>query len=413
MLAYTLFGNVVTPNNHYRYNPINQLIRNTSQPDTQYTYFANHLLATASQSTQNHHYYYNQRTHLQQGLMVYFPVLQKMCHATPLYIYNRQHSIILRIDPTHIAVNQFSPYGIALLPHKKPCNPLSYSGYQHDAFSNLYLLASRDYAPRYRTFLSRDTQDLHNRYQYGNDNPLMGRDPSGHVFEIEEAKALISQATNLHPSYFEYLGQGQEGIAFTEKTNIPHSVYKIYKRPEEAERNVMLLNSYMKAVKEKILSELPEDKNRELAHTVFNTLFWPDDAQVNTYDTRIEMRPYLPGDILKTKNNPMAIARGQQVLLETQGRLVGDPSGNFITIYPEDMQFYFGQTFPFAFDLGRSFQVIDTPENISTEDVKAYIKQFTIRGIHDLKILGFEQYSANIEEALRIHYPCLTSSNTN
>lgn len=399
IVAYTLFGNMVIPNHHALYNPINQLILTTNPSSTDYTYFANHLLASAYQGTHKNYYYYNHQLQRQQGLIAYLPILIST-HQTPsLYVNNRHHSIILSMSSTHIVVKQFSPYGIALLPQKTPYNPLGYSGYQHDAFSHLYLLANRDYAPRYRTFLSRDTQDLPNRYQYGNDNPLMGRDPSGHVFEIEEAKTILSEATGVASHHFHYLGEGKEGIVFTEEAPTPKKVYKLYKKPEQAERNVALLNQYMSGIKTKLLGELPENKDPELAELAFNTQLWPSDASVNTQDPRIEYRPYWPGKILTASDNWDEILTGQEALLATQGRLVGDPSGNFIQTHPQHMQYYFGQDFPLCFDLGNSFQVVGTPDAISKTDISVYAIQLVLKGHYDLNLLGFPQYSDIIKTA--------------
>ncbi|WP_440682612.1 RHS repeat-associated core domain-containing protein [Cysteiniphilum halobium] len=64
-------------------------------------------------------------------------------------------------------------------------NPLLYSGYMFDPLTDLYYLKARDYDPHLRSFIQADSyafnnQGLINGYFYGNNNPLMGIDPSGH-----------------------------------------------------------------------------------------------------------------------------------------------------------------------------------------------------------------------------------------
>ncbi|WP_119328419.1 RHS repeat-associated core domain-containing protein [Cysteiniphilum halobium] len=64
-------------------------------------------------------------------------------------------------------------------------NPLRYSGYMFDPLTGLYYLKARDYNPHLRSFIQADSyafnnQGLINGYYYGNNNPLMGIDPSGH-----------------------------------------------------------------------------------------------------------------------------------------------------------------------------------------------------------------------------------------
>ncbi|WP_235842402.1 RHS repeat-associated core domain-containing protein [Cysteiniphilum halobium] len=61
-----------------------------------------------------------------------------------------------------------------------------------DPLTGLYYLKARDYDPSLRSFIQADSyafnnQGLINGYFYGNNNPLMGVDPSGHKFNWKEA----------------------------------------------------------------------------------------------------------------------------------------------------------------------------------------------------------------------------------
>ncbi|WP_440682607.1 RHS repeat-associated core domain-containing protein [Cysteiniphilum halobium] len=71
-------------------------------------------------------------------------------------------------------------------------NPLRYSGYMFDPLTGLYYLKARDYNPNLTSFMQVDSyafnnQGLINGYFYGNNNPLMGIDPSGHKVNWKEA----------------------------------------------------------------------------------------------------------------------------------------------------------------------------------------------------------------------------------
>ncbi|QJW55715.1 tRNA(Glu)-specific nuclease WapA [Serratia plymuthica] len=58
-------------------------------------------------------------------------------------------------------------------------NPFRYTAEYTDLESSLIYLRARYYHPGIKRFMSRDTTDLINRYNYANGNPIMGSDPSG------------------------------------------------------------------------------------------------------------------------------------------------------------------------------------------------------------------------------------------
>ncbi|WP_440682732.1 RHS repeat-associated core domain-containing protein [Cysteiniphilum halobium] len=125
-----------------------------------------------------------------------------------MLLYNRHGSVIANIQPHHSVFFQYSPYGrenirnnFQISKYEKDevnghslnisANPLRYSGYYFNSSTGLYYLKSRDYNPYLRSFLQMDSyafnaQRLFNGYFYGDNNPLMGQDSSGHIFENEE-----------------------------------------------------------------------------------------------------------------------------------------------------------------------------------------------------------------------------------
>lgn len=59
-------------------------------------------------------------------------------------------------------------------------NPFIYGPSYYDSESGLYYMQARYYSSALRQFTSRDTKVLMNRYAYGNGNPVMNVDPTGH-----------------------------------------------------------------------------------------------------------------------------------------------------------------------------------------------------------------------------------------
>lgn len=60
-------------------------------------------------------------------------------------------------------------------------DPYAYSAEYTDSESGLQYLQARYYNPGLMRFATRDNYVLMNRYGYGDDNPIMEGDPTGHM----------------------------------------------------------------------------------------------------------------------------------------------------------------------------------------------------------------------------------------
>jgi RHS repeat-associated protein len=98
---------------------------------------------------------------------------------------------ITNMNAEIIDSNRFAPYGEALDPVAKNSrltnSPFGFTGEAHDIEGGLVYLRARYYEPNTMRFLQQDTVlgDIKepltwNLYAYGNDNPLMYTDPTGH-----------------------------------------------------------------------------------------------------------------------------------------------------------------------------------------------------------------------------------------
>lgn len=74
-------------------------------------------------------------------------------------------------------------------------NPYQYAGEYRDNESNLDYLSARYYNPDLMRFTSRDTYDLLNLYAYGNSDPIMKEDPSGHN-ALDIAETILTFGAN-------------------------------------------------------------------------------------------------------------------------------------------------------------------------------------------------------------------------
>ena len=72
------------------------------------------------------------------------------------------------INTTNFTVKQDTP------------NPFQYNGERSDNNTNLQYLTARFYNSDTRRFITKDSSDLLNRYNYANNNPVSNTDPSGH-----------------------------------------------------------------------------------------------------------------------------------------------------------------------------------------------------------------------------------------
>lgn len=207
-VVYNHLGNITTDrqSGQYRYNPLNELISDwaTNSKKIQYQYYTTGMQASESvELTTLYHYYAGhnqllnsvQTTDFSAYLFAHGRVLRAYQSAnglhTQLYMRNRHHSVVLTMNSQAMQTHQYNAYGTMLL-NEVPgsanskmvdsisTSPLAYSNYLFDAEAGLYYLQARYYSPLYRTFLSRDNDNLENRYFYVNDNPILLSDPSGH-----------------------------------------------------------------------------------------------------------------------------------------------------------------------------------------------------------------------------------------
>ncbi|WP_440682962.1 RHS repeat-associated core domain-containing protein [Cysteiniphilum halobium] len=172
-------------------------------------YYANGLRAVAQNSTQVLVHYYSRNNELlntsdgaQQSsayLIANNVAVRSVMGDATVLLHNRHGSVITQLGDNP-QFYQYSVYGVQKTEDggqrtenrngslALAINPLRYSGYMFDPLTSLYYLKARDYDPSLRSFVQADSyafnnQGLINGYFYGNNNPLMGVDPSGHVFE--------------------------------------------------------------------------------------------------------------------------------------------------------------------------------------------------------------------------------------
>ena len=228
-VAYNLRGNISSDNQggRYHYNAFNQLTEDqvASTGTLSYDYYASGLQAKAylaSPSVAAQYRYYDaqgvrvnsaQGSKLSAYLFAYNVVLRSYHHANiQLYMRNRHDSVIGVLTHTSTYAKQYTVYGQSTIATRQQradhmvndlaSNPLGYGNYPYDPVSRLYYLRARYYRPRLAAaFLSADSfvfnstgvkYHINNGYAYGNNTPLMGLDPSGHV-EVEFEGNVLSK----------------------------------------------------------------------------------------------------------------------------------------------------------------------------------------------------------------------------
>ncbi|WP_119329196.1 RHS repeat-associated core domain-containing protein [Cysteiniphilum halobium] len=172
-------------------------------------YYANGLRAVAQSNTQVLVHYYSQHNqllntsngaHSSAYLIANNVTVRSVMGDATVLLHNRHGSVIAHLGDNKSQFYQYSVYGVQKTEDKGQktenkngslalaTNPLRYSGYMFDPLTGLYYLKARDYDPSLRNFIQADSYAFNNNglingYFYGNNNPLMGVDPSGHVFE--------------------------------------------------------------------------------------------------------------------------------------------------------------------------------------------------------------------------------------
>ena len=111
------------------------------------------------------------------------------------YVADNKDSVVNVVDgvtPLAGVTYQYDAYGLVL---KSPAmdipNPFQYNGEWTDDFSQLQYLRARFYTPTLMRFVQQDSYDLANRFNYGDGNPIVNSDPSGHFSVVNFAISFV------------------------------------------------------------------------------------------------------------------------------------------------------------------------------------------------------------------------------
>ena len=104
------------------------------------------------------------------------------------YIFDAKGSVLKLnfLDKSQDQIYSYDSYGKSIAnttklnPVLSVLNPFQYNGERFDNNTNLQYLRARFYNPEIGRFISQDTYDLLNRFNYTDSNPVMRTDPSGH-----------------------------------------------------------------------------------------------------------------------------------------------------------------------------------------------------------------------------------------
>ncbi|WP_119329197.1 RHS repeat domain-containing protein [Cysteiniphilum halobium] len=226
-INYNANGNMSTDNKgaSFSYNAANELTQvslASGAKESDY-YYANGLRAVAQSNTQVLVHYYSHNNQLlntsdgtQQSsayLIANNVTVRSVMGDATVLLHNRHGSVIAQLSDNP-QFYQYSVYGVQKTEDGGQktenkngslvlaSNLFRYSGYMFDPLTGLYYLKARDYDPSLRSFIQADSyafnkQGLINGYFYGNNNPLMGVDPSGHVFDPEEINKWIDEVASV------------------------------------------------------------------------------------------------------------------------------------------------------------------------------------------------------------------------
>ncbi|WP_440682269.1 RHS repeat domain-containing protein [Cysteiniphilum halobium] len=210
-IHYTANGNISMDNQgaSFSYNAANELTQvslASGAKEGDY-YYANGLRSVAQNSTKVLVHYYSRHNQLlntsdgaQQSstyLITNNAVVRSVNGNATVLLRNRHGSVIGQLGDKP-KFYQYSVYGVQRTEDRGQktdhesgsldlaINPLRYSSYMFDPLTGLYYLKARDYDPGLRSFMQADSYAFNNHrlingYFYGNSNPLMVVDPSGHM----------------------------------------------------------------------------------------------------------------------------------------------------------------------------------------------------------------------------------------
>lgn len=121
------------------------------------------------------------------------------------YLYNGHGDVVQIVDRNGKTQNTYAydEWGNIKNKNEKIANPFKYAGELYDEETGLYYLSSRYYDPTVGRFISKDAFEglitnplTFNAYTYGNNNPVMYIDPTGHLslWQIDDLLKGIAQS---------------------------------------------------------------------------------------------------------------------------------------------------------------------------------------------------------------------------
>ncbi|WP_119327945.1 RHS repeat-associated core domain-containing protein [Cysteiniphilum halobium] len=225
-IQYDATGDLARDNKNiqYSYNSANQLtqIKLASGSGESYYYYSNGLRAVIHSNNRTLVHYYSRHGQLlnstdgiqSSAYLIANTVSVRSIDGTAITLLHNRHGSVIGQLSNKPQFYQYGVYGVQKTEGRGQkaengseslnlaTNPLRYSGYMFDPLTGLYYLKARDYDPSLRSFMQADSyafnsDGLINGYFYGNNNPLMGIDLSGHVFETLAKTALTIDGVDL------------------------------------------------------------------------------------------------------------------------------------------------------------------------------------------------------------------------
>ncbi|WP_119329167.1 RHS repeat domain-containing protein [Cysteiniphilum halobium] len=245
-IHYTANGNISMDNQgaSFSYNAANELTQvslASGAKEGDY-YYANGLRSVAQNSTKVLVHYYSRHNQLlntsdgaQQSstyLITNNAVVRSVNGNATVLLRNRHGSVIGQLGDNP-QFYQYSVYGVQRTEDRGQktdhesgslalaINPLRYSSYMFDPLTGLYYLKTRDYDPGLRSFMQADSYAFNNHrlingYFYGNSNPLMVVDPSGHMGVFHEDTPKLRQEISKLIKVNKRIQPVEEGIEMQE-----------------------------------------------------------------------------------------------------------------------------------------------------------------------------------------------------